>query len=99
MREVILVLNAGSSSIKFALFEVAVAAAQDGLDPALLLRGQIEGIGRAPRFQLGRTPHGDTFAAPPDGAAVATATKGLVPHLRLRPAWHAGAVPGVRKGN
>ncbi len=73
MREVILVLNAGSSSIKFALFEVAVAAAQDGLDPALLLRGQIEGIGRAPRFRLGQTPHGDTFAAPPDGAAVATA--------------------------
>ena len=73
MREVILVLNAGSSSIKFALFEVAAASVQDGLDPALLLRGQIEDIGRAPRFQLGQTPHGDTFAAPPDGAAVATA--------------------------
>lgn len=71
MREIILVLNAGSSSIKFALFDAA--AATDGQDPALLLRGQIEGIGGAPRFQLNRTPDGDTFAAPPAGAALASA--------------------------
>ncbi len=48
MRHHILVLNAGSSSLKFALFEAGGAA--NGRGVALLLRGQIEGIGRAPRF-------------------------------------------------
>ena len=59
----ILVLNAGSSSLKFALFE----AGRDGADPAARGRGQIEGIGRDPRFRL------DTAmdAPPPDAAAVA----------------------------
>ena len=40
----VLVLNAGSSSIKFALFEI------EGGDPALAARGQIAGIGTHPRF-------------------------------------------------
>jgi acetate kinase len=39
------VLNAGSSSIKFALYEVAS-------DHALLFRGQIEGIGLAPHLKV-----------------------------------------------
>ena len=43
MAEQILVLNAGSSSLKFQVFELA-----GELVPRL--RGQIEGIGRAPRF-------------------------------------------------
>ncbi|HJU18800.1 MAG TPA: acetate/propionate family kinase [Stellaceae bacterium] len=45
MAENILCLNAGSSSIKFALFALA---ANDRLD--LLGRGEVEGIGTAPRF-------------------------------------------------
>ena len=49
MSDAILVLNAGSSSLKFALFETA--AAPDS-DPALRLRGQIEGIGHSARFDL-----------------------------------------------
>ena len=44
MTDAVLTLNAGSSSLKFALF------ALDGGDPRLTLRGQIEGIGSAPHF-------------------------------------------------
>ena len=44
MRGALLVLNAGSSSIKFAVYAVAAG------DPECLLRGQIAGIGRAARF-------------------------------------------------
>lgn len=43
MSDVILVLNAGSSSLKFTLFEV-------GAEPTVLCGGQISGIGTAPRF-------------------------------------------------
>jgi acetate kinase len=56
MADVILVLNAGSSSLKFSAFAPA-----DGLDPTLLLKGQIEGIGTRPRF----------LARDADGAALA----------------------------
>ena len=45
MSDYLLTLNAGSSSIKFALF-----AATDA--PAVLARGQIDGIGVAPRFDV-----------------------------------------------
>jgi acetate kinase len=45
MLDPVLVVNAGSSSLKFSAF-VPV----DGRDPALLFKGQIEGIGRQPRF-------------------------------------------------
>jgi acetate kinase len=41
----IAVINAGSSSIKFAVFQAASS-------PSLVLRGQIEGIGTAPRARL-----------------------------------------------
>lgn len=41
----VLVVNAGSSSVKFAVYEAA-----DGRDPRPLWRGQIEGIADAPRF-------------------------------------------------
>jgi acetate kinase len=43
MSDVILVLNAGSSSLKFTLFAV-------GAEPTVLCGGQISGIGTAPRF-------------------------------------------------
>ena len=47
MQQGLLVLNAGSSSVKFALFEVAPDA-----DPRLRLRGQVAGIGADPSFEV-----------------------------------------------
>ncbi len=47
MRRVVLVVNAGSSSIKFAVFGVG----RDG-DPAPALQGQVEGIGARPRLAI-----------------------------------------------
>src|SRR6478735_9059428 len=44
MADVILVLNAGSSSVKFRAFDAYRA------EPELLIYGQIEGLGTAPRF-------------------------------------------------
>jgi acetate kinase len=45
MTEAVLVINAGSSSIKFAAYGAAEAE-----EPALIGKGQIEGIGSQPRF-------------------------------------------------
>jgi acetate kinase len=42
----ILVLNSGSSSLKFGLFTYSAHAARSGGDEALLLEGSAEGIGR-----------------------------------------------------
>ncbi|MBL8472061.1 MAG: acetate/propionate family kinase [Rhodocyclaceae bacterium] len=47
MREVILVLNAGSSSLKFALFELAAA----GVAQQALLSGQLDGLGARAHFK------------------------------------------------
>jgi acetate kinase len=55
MTETILVVNAGSSSIKFQLFAIA---SDDTLKR--LMKGQIEGIGTHPRL-LARTASGDTL--------------------------------------
>jgi len=52
MTDAILTLNAGSSSIKFAVFEVAAEQ-----DLRLTLKGQIEGIGTAPHM-IARDPAG-----------------------------------------
>lgn len=48
MSDAVLTLNAGSSSIKFALFDVAAAEGGDAA-PALL-RGQVEGLGGTPHL-------------------------------------------------
>jgi acetate kinase len=58
----ILVVNAGSSSVKFALFDAT------GVAPRRLLRGQVEAIGTAPRLLL---TAGD---APPTTRALPAAT-------------------------
>ena len=47
MEDLILVVNSGSSSIKFSAY-----SAMDGQDPALLFKGQVEGIGSAPHQSL-----------------------------------------------
>ena len=69
MSDALLILNAGSSSLKFAIYETGRA----GADPALLLRGQIEGIGRRPRFSLADRPPAPFAAAPEDSAAASIA--------------------------
>ena len=46
MSELVLTLNAGSSSIKFALF------ALEPVGPALVAKGQAEGLGAQPRFRV-----------------------------------------------
>jgi len=47
MADAVLTLNAGSSSIKFSLFEVGGPASRS---PRPMSRGQVEGIGSAPHF-------------------------------------------------
>jgi acetate kinase len=56
MGDTILVVNAGSSSLKFSAF-----APTGSSDPALMLRGQIEGIGTRPRL-LARDAQGAVLA-------------------------------------
>jgi acetate kinase len=46
--DTVLVVNAGSSSVKFQVFEV------DGGSPERLIKGQIDGIGRTPRLRAGK---------------------------------------------
>ena len=48
MSEAVLAVNAGSSSIKFALFEIAA----DGRELDLDMAGEVEGIGDAPRLAI-----------------------------------------------
>jgi acetate kinase len=55
MNPYILTINAGSSSLKFALYEARDSALAE------LARGQVEGIGEEPRFKL-RTPQGEVLA-------------------------------------
>jgi acetate kinase len=55
MQDAILVINAGSSSIKFAGYVAAATA-----EPALLGKGQVEGIGSDPYFRV-RNPAGETI--------------------------------------
>jgi acetate kinase len=71
MHEPILVINAGSSSVKFSVFETAA-------DRSLLAgaRGQVEGIGTLPHFEVADA-RGDKLADHPvvaeghDGAIAA----------------------------
>ena len=55
MNDLILTLNAGSSSIKFALYEIVDDA------PAERVKGQVEGIGTAPHF-VAKDPQGQLLA-------------------------------------
>jgi len=54
MSDAIVVLNAGSSSLKFCVFDV-------GHDLDLVARGQIEGLGTSPKFKA-RNKQGETLA-------------------------------------
>jgi acetate kinase len=74
MAAAILVLNAGSSSIKFLLF----AERGEQLDP--VVRGQIEGIQTAPHF-IARDPQGRVIGEKSWGEGVKLGHEGAVAHL------------------
>lgn len=63
MREPVLVINAGSSSIKFSVFET-------GADRSLIAgaHGQVEGIGASPRFEVTDACGGTVKARPLQGS-------------------------------
>lgn len=65
MNEAILALNAGSSSIKFSLFDASTGAQ----DPNLIYRGQIEGIGRRPLFSVRDGAGAEVLSARAPGAS------------------------------
>jgi acetate kinase len=74
----LLILNAGSSSLKFALYRPG------GAEPALLLRGQFAGIGRGLAFSA-RSAAG-TALTPPDATALGAIRNHADALLRL-PDW------------
>src|SRR5215831_19783385 len=74
MRKAILVLNAGSSSIKFLLF----AERAEALDP--VVRGQVEAIGTTPHF-IARDPKGRVVAEKAWGEGVELGHEGAVAHI------------------
>ncbi len=74
MADAIVVINAGSSSIKFSLFTVA------GDDLDLELHGQIEGLGEAPRF-VSRTAGGEVVGEKRWPAGTALGHDGALEHL------------------
>ena len=74
MADVILVLNAGSSSIKFSVFD----AGSDSL--ALLLRGQIEGVYTAPRFSA-MDAHGADIGSKSWGEGIELGHAGAITYL------------------
>ena len=74
MQQGILVLNAGSSSIKFLLF----AGAGGALEP--VIRGQVEGLHTSPRF-VARDAKGARLAERSWGEGVRLGHEGAVTHL------------------
>jgi acetate kinase len=75
----ILVINAGSSSIKFSVFETA------GRAPAAALDGQVEGIGTAPHLEVrdarGNRITDETVAAADHDGAIAAIHEWLAAHV------------------
>ena len=96
MTDVILVLNAGSSSVKFSTFAVDAL----GRDLALRYRGAIDGIGSDPRFVVadaeGRRVVDQAVAARRVGAAD---HEGLLPLLHEWIAGHADQLRVVAVGH
>ena len=82
MADTILVLNAGSSSLKFSVF-------RDGESPELLLRGRLEGLLTAPRF-VAKDGAGHTVGEQSWKAGTRLGHQGAVEFLFR---WGRGAVP------
>jgi len=68
----VLVINAGSSSVKFQLFGIP---AHDRLE--LLVKGQVDGIGTRPRLLARNSEGGTLIDAPHAPAEVATVSAAL----------------------
>jgi acetate kinase len=75
MKDAILVLNAGSSSVKFSVFVVESNALE------LELRGQLEGLFTSPRF-VARNPGGKIIAEKSWGKGVKLGHEEALEHLR-----------------
>jgi acetate kinase len=90
MTDVILVLNAGSSSIKFSMFAVE----SRGLDLALRYRGAIDGIGSDPRFVVADTEGRRVVDQPRAGRRVGAADHESV--LPVLHEWIAGHTDHLR---
>jgi len=71
MNDLALVLNAGSSSLKFAVYRLASSSRWE-----IAARGQIEGIGTTPRMSA-RDGSGGSMATPAPGTAVRDARSAL----------------------
>ena len=85
MRDAIAVLNAGSSSVKFALFLLRPKRDRMRRDPVLLLRGQIERIGQQPELHV-RGGRNLSFEGPPAAqVAEQTPAEHTVPALQMVP--------------
>lgn len=76
MIDAILVLNAGSSSIKFSVFFIKDGALAPGM------RGQVEGLFTSPRF-LAKAPDGAIIGETSWGEGVKLGHDGAIEHLRL----------------
>src|SRR5437879_5543046 len=88
MADALVVLNAGSSSLKFAVFGETL-----GGEPELVARGQLEGILTAPRF-LARDGSGKVIGERSWGAGTELGHQGAIGFLF---AWgRGGALPGHR---
>jgi acetate kinase len=74
MSDVILVLNAGSSSLKFSVFDVRAGQL------ALHLNGQIEGIGTSPRF-VAKSAEGEELGAKTWAKGTQLGHDGAIAHL------------------
>jgi acetate kinase len=74
MTDVILVLNAGSSSIKFSLFAIA------GQDLSLVARGQAEGLYTSPRF-IAKDAAGEVIGEKAWGEGAAVGHEGALDHM------------------
>ncbi|MFO1282902.1 MAG: acetate/propionate family kinase [Burkholderiales bacterium] len=89
MADAILVVNAGSSSVKYSLFAIVADA------PALTERGQVEGLGTRPRF-VARSPSGEVLAERTWDAGSGPDHAGAVEHLLGH--LDSGAGAGGRRG-
>ena len=80
MSGAIAVLNAGSSSIKFSLFEQGEQGEQAGDGLVLKLRGQAEGLHTSPRF-VAKDAAGDTIARRDWGEGAVLGHDGALQHI------------------
>jgi acetate kinase len=92
MQDAILVLNAGSSSIKFSVF----VAGRAGLE--LNFRGQVEGLFTSPRF-VAKTADGSVIAEKSWGEGVQLGHDGAIQHLQAFLREHNGTLRLVGVGH